>query len=391
MPKVFVSYSHDSDAHKEWVYELACKLVKGGVDVELDQFDAKLGASLIKFMENGLAEAGKVLVICTDVYNAKAKEGVGGVGYENIILTAALYRNQDTTKFIPCIRGVTSGDKVPPFLDGRKYIDFSIDKQYEQKFDELLADLHGVQLRPKPALGTNPFKQGFVEKQPTYFPAPSTSFFWSRMGKAFPGVRGLKWFDDPVQAVERLEILFGPNYREGMGAPIWWWRNGETGVEAFRKLSDTQVLLGPDEYEIKRIAAYSSEAYYRAFVYVETEPMPSVFEDPESRIQQQLSFRDYADEEYGLFRGRVISRQEFDDGAAEINRKAIDTQGEAKLRVRCLTKFNFLLAAQGSAINNNRFDQARTAFLKEILAGRVQVEDLAKAIELLPKRTTGAI
>ncbi|MBW7569027.1 hypothetical protein KIF53_19240 [Chromobacterium subtsugae] len=31
-PKVFISYSHDSDEHKEWVYKIACKLIESGVE-----------------------------------------------------------------------------------------------------------------------------------------------------------------------------------------------------------------------------------------------------------------------------------------------------------------------------------------------------------------------
>lgn len=36
-PKVFASYSHDSDEHKKWVREFCTKLRENGVDVTLDQ------------------------------------------------------------------------------------------------------------------------------------------------------------------------------------------------------------------------------------------------------------------------------------------------------------------------------------------------------------------
>ena len=42
-PKVFASYSHDSDDHKQWVLKLCTKLVENGVDVMLDQWDIRLG------------------------------------------------------------------------------------------------------------------------------------------------------------------------------------------------------------------------------------------------------------------------------------------------------------------------------------------------------------
>ncbi|MBF0563806.1 MAG: toll/interleukin-1 receptor domain-containing protein [Nitrospirae bacterium] len=36
-PIVFLSYSHDTDAHKEWVLKLATDLRAQGVDARLDQ------------------------------------------------------------------------------------------------------------------------------------------------------------------------------------------------------------------------------------------------------------------------------------------------------------------------------------------------------------------
>ena len=64
-PKVFASYSHDSDDHKQWVLKLCTKLVENGVDVMLDQWDIRLGTDQALFMEK-LGAADRVLVICTD-------------------------------------------------------------------------------------------------------------------------------------------------------------------------------------------------------------------------------------------------------------------------------------------------------------------------------------
>lgn len=36
-PKVFASYSHDSEKHKHWVLKLCTELVENGIDVILDQ------------------------------------------------------------------------------------------------------------------------------------------------------------------------------------------------------------------------------------------------------------------------------------------------------------------------------------------------------------------
>jgi len=52
-PRLFISYSHDDQAHKDWVLMLATRLVANGVDVLLDQWDMRLGSDLPRFMENG--------------------------------------------------------------------------------------------------------------------------------------------------------------------------------------------------------------------------------------------------------------------------------------------------------------------------------------------------
>jgi len=38
-PKVFISYSHDSLEHKQWVHKVAVRLRESGIDAILDQWD----------------------------------------------------------------------------------------------------------------------------------------------------------------------------------------------------------------------------------------------------------------------------------------------------------------------------------------------------------------
>lgn len=42
IPKVFVSYSHDNEEHKEWVLQLATRLRSNGVDIILDMMEFKI-------------------------------------------------------------------------------------------------------------------------------------------------------------------------------------------------------------------------------------------------------------------------------------------------------------------------------------------------------------
>jgi len=156
-PKVFVSYSHDNESHKNWVLTLATRLVANGVDVVLDQWDLTLGSDLPRFMETGLTAAQRVLAVCTEPYVTKANVGLGGVGYEKMILTAQLMQNISDDRIIPVIRSNALPVPVPTFLSSRVYVDFRDDLIYEIRYAELLRDIHGQQIRPRPALGSNPF------------------------------------------------------------------------------------------------------------------------------------------------------------------------------------------------------------------------------------------
>lgn len=159
IPKVFVSYSHDDKEHKDWILTLSSRLVANGVNVLLDQWDLNLGGDLPQFMESGLAEADRILVICTAPYVAKANAGKGGVGYEKMILTAQLMRDVTTEKIIPLIRRNNSLVILPTFLGARVYIDFRDPAYYEAKYAELLREIHGVKIKPRPPLGNNPFAE----------------------------------------------------------------------------------------------------------------------------------------------------------------------------------------------------------------------------------------
>jgi hypothetical protein len=95
-PTVFISYSHDSPEHKRWVLEFAEELRRNGIDPLIDAWDLRPGDDVPKFMERGVRDSGRVLMICTEKYVAKANDGVGGVGYEAMIVTSELVRDLGT-------------------------------------------------------------------------------------------------------------------------------------------------------------------------------------------------------------------------------------------------------------------------------------------------------
>jgi hypothetical protein len=156
-PIAFISYSHDSATHKAWALKLASDLRAQGIDVVLDQWDLAPGQDLSLFMQKGIADADRVLMICSSSYIKKAEAGQGGVGYERLIVTAEVIQSIDTKKFIPIVRGNSESNKVPAFLGPRLYLDFENDAEYGTRLQELARELHGTPAVAKPPLGPNPF------------------------------------------------------------------------------------------------------------------------------------------------------------------------------------------------------------------------------------------
>jgi formylglycine-generating enzyme required for sulfatase activity len=163
---VFLSYSHDSDAHKAWVRQLAARLRVGGVEVTLDQWQLRFGEDVVRFMDLGIRDADRVLMVCTANYVAKAEERKGGAGYEGMIVTGHVARDAGTNKFVPIVRDNAAEPLIPAFLGARLWVDFRDDGRFEQRLEDLLRELHGVPLHQPPPLGRNPFAGPAVPEPP---------------------------------------------------------------------------------------------------------------------------------------------------------------------------------------------------------------------------------
>ncbi len=227
-------------------------------------------------------------------------------------------------------------------------------------------------------------------------------FFGRRLASAFPGVRGLKWFEDPKFIVERLKVLFKyplafslyPGFDEelgGISTPIWWFRGGSSmHINSFEILSETKCLIGWDELELKRVAVYRSRSNDRSFIYVETFPeslISEIEDSPETFVSNQLEYKEYASQEYAVYKGIPVRREEFDDGYALINKEVVDIFEAAQVRVRFLTSYNFIICAQSSPYNSREGDTIWGDFLEEALRTGAVLEDWLKKMEdLEPKR-----
>lgn len=224
-PKIFVSYSYDSQQHKDWVRKLATGLRVQGIDAVLDQWDLTLGQDMAAFMATGIRKADRVLLICSEAYVAKAEAGMGGVGYERLVVTGEVVAAIDTIKFIPVVRSNAGERKVPDFLGARKYVDFSDDALYEEKLEELAREILRAPAAIKPPLGENPFKSEVIQaSEPVRIASPSGAtangapilsgdWFNAQLGTASWGIRQLHVdiLGQPsrIDDIGTMEVRFG--------------------------------------------------------------------------------------------------------------------------------------------------------------------------------------
>ncbi len=146
--------------------------------------------------------------------------------------------------------------------------------------------------------------------------------------------------------------------------------------------------MNVDELEIEKIAVYHTNAYYRDFIYVETKPDKpiGIYKAlTEKDRAEQIKHFGYVREEFGLYKGIPITRHEYDDGAAIIKGKVIDIMGNTTLRVRYLSKYNFIIAAADSPYNSQKFDKISKEYLNGILKGTHTLEQLVDEAKLLRK------
>lgn len=229
----------------------------------------------------------------------------------------------------------------------------------------------------KPELKTEEPEQFEIREAPT-------SFFHYRFCDAFPGFsRGYQWFDTKKQIHNRLSILLQKpiSFDSGDGhgidrRPIWWFRGSSASpIEKFEILNWGKCLLNIDELKIEKIAAYRGTSYYQDFVYVQCQkdkPTGLYKHDPDF-IQEQYDNNGDYQEEFGIFKGRFITRQEYDDGSAIIRGKPVRTEGAA-LRSRNLTKYNFIIAAKFSPYNCNEFCRESKEYFGKLLREEIDFD-----------------
>jgi len=155
--RAFISYSWDSEAHKDWTRKFADSLSFNGIEIILDQYDLQPGADRFQFMESSVRDADAVLCVCTPNYVQKANSRLSGVGVETSLLTSQFYdRMRKAKQFIPIIREADGFTEMPDYLSPLIFIDFRDDAKFEDRMEELLRHLHGKPKHRKPPIGQRP-------------------------------------------------------------------------------------------------------------------------------------------------------------------------------------------------------------------------------------------
>jgi hypothetical protein len=152
-PRVFISYSWDSQEHRLWVESFAGQLRASGIDARLDAWKDE-NQSIDDFMMVELERADFILAICTPEFHQKVIANAEGVqstasGFE--VGTAAALRRMGRKPIVPVLRRGEWTEAAPSNLLAYRYYDLTGDDIAEE-FNKLRDHLLGYSKRA-PDLG----------------------------------------------------------------------------------------------------------------------------------------------------------------------------------------------------------------------------------------------
>ncbi|MEF8707032.1 MAG: CHAT domain-containing protein [Candidatus Accumulibacter sp. UW27] len=153
-PRIFISYSHDTNAHKERVLRLSERLRKDGIETSLDQYVN--GTPIEKWprwMLNQIDWAEFILMVCTETYYRRFRgheePGKGkGVDWEGAVITQELYDARSATiKFVPVLFDATDERFIPEPVRGHTFYVLNSEQAYRDLYNFLLGQA-GVEPGP---------------------------------------------------------------------------------------------------------------------------------------------------------------------------------------------------------------------------------------------------
>jgi WD40 repeat protein len=155
MPRVFVSYSHDSPSHNQNVLALANRLRADGVDAVIDQYEPNPPEGWMLWTWKQIRDSDFVIVVCTDEYCRRVvKESDLGVGHgacwEGNLILQYLYDNAlQNRKFVPVV--FNRADEEAVLTPLRAFTRYCLEQK--QGYEELFRFLTAQRSVAKPKLG----------------------------------------------------------------------------------------------------------------------------------------------------------------------------------------------------------------------------------------------
>jgi len=169
MPRVFISYAHESDEQRERVVALARRLRKEGVDAWIDQFVEDEPPYWPTWMQDQIENADFVLCVVSQIYRERfesqeeMKRGKG-VNWEGLVMTEAAYANLPRAhrKFIAVAFDASDLRYVPRVLLGAGRTAYVLYDYYHQLYRRITG-----QGRKAPPLGEiTQMEEGQTETTP---------------------------------------------------------------------------------------------------------------------------------------------------------------------------------------------------------------------------------
>jgi serine/threonine protein kinase len=190
---------------------------------------------------------------------------------------------------------------------------------------------------------------------------------------SFPGKRGLIETND----AKKINKVFSKLEEVKEDINLWWTRghsNCPIGKNLFKLNEDTWVM---DHIEIqieKLWAFHSSHSLDHQFIIIKTKPMQpfGIYGDSVYKYEEAAWFKD-----------RYITREEYDDGATEIDGETVWTEQQAELRVRDLVPEFYFIATGIHPIHLIANDAVVEAVYEKLKEGKeLDEEDIKKLTRL---------
>jgi hypothetical protein len=162
-PRVFISYSHDSDEHRQRVLCLAQALRDHGVDAELDQYHENEIVDWPRWCRERMSaeNCDFIICVCTVRYRQIIDGGVRpeagkGVFWEASFFDDEIYDAKGNRRILPVLFSGEPESSVPKFLRGSTRTTIKEFKKSDPGFETTLRIVHQKSRITKLSIGTIP-------------------------------------------------------------------------------------------------------------------------------------------------------------------------------------------------------------------------------------------